>query len=660
MNRTKTARLAFIILLICFLFCGAEPLNAADPKAADPATRELNSRLPANLSDDDREEDEFARRGLMASDPALDVRSENDQPVWDMKRYGFLSGNSPAPDTVNPALWRHARRNSIHGLFKVIDGVYQVRGYDVSNITFIEGKTGYIVIDPLVSVETARAALDLFHQHLPKRPVVAVIYTHSHVDHWGGVKGVVSDADVQAGKVRIIGPEGITREIISENLMAGTAMRRRAMYMFGTTLPRGPRGQVDAGMGKTAASGTVSYLLPTEEITKPVQDMVIDGVRFVFQQVPGTEAPVEMNFYLPDRKALCVAENTTASLHNLLTPRGAQVRDGQAWFKSIDQTIDLFGGQADALFASHNWPRFGNETILRYLILQRDLYKYIHDQTVRLMNQGYTMTECAEMIRLPQSLAGQWYNRDFYGTVNFNVKAVYQRYLGWFDANPAHLHPLPPEEAGRKYVDFMGGSKAVLARAKESFTKGEYRWVAEVVNHVVFAEPDNRDARELQADALEQLGYQSESPIWRNFYLAGAQDLRKGVDRNAPVQTRNKDVLRGMAMDQFFDLLAVRLNGPKAADKHIVVNWVVTDTKEAYTLTLANSVLNHKKGRPAADSDAALSLSRSVLDTIIAGQATFPGRILAGDVKIQGSMLKFLEMMSCLDEFDLWFNIVTP
>jgi alkyl sulfatase BDS1-like metallo-beta-lactamase superfamily hydrolase len=336
------------------------------------------------------------------------------------------------------------------------------------------------------------------------------------------------------------------------------------------------------------------------------------------------------------------------------------VRDGQAWSKSIDDTIDLFGSEAEVFFATHLWPRFGNEKIVSYLQNQRDLYKYIHDQTVRLMNQGYTMTECAEMISLPQSLAGRWYNRDFYGTVNFNVKAVYQRYLGWFDANPAHLHPLPPVEAGRKYVEFMGGSQAVLARAREDMKKGEYRWAAEVVNHVVFAEPDNREARELQADALEQLGYRAESPIWRNFYLAGARDLRSGVNRNIPVQARSRDILRGMAMDQFFDLMAVRLNGPRAEGKHITVNWVMTDTKETYTLTLANSVLNHKKGRPALNPDATVMLDRPVLDKITAGEATFPGRILAGDINIQGRKLKFLEMMSCLDEFDQWFNIVTP
>jgi len=619
----------------------------------------MNSRLPLDLSDD-REENELARRGLIASDPALDIRGPGDKPAWDIKRYEFLIGNSPAPDTVNPALWRHARRNAVHGLFKVSDGIYQVRGYDVSHITFIEGKTGYIVVDPLVSVETARATLDFFYRHLPRRPVTAVIYTHSHVDHWGGVKGVVSEEDVKAGRVRILAPEGMTREVISENLMAGNAMKRRAMYMFGSLLPKNPQAQVDAGIGKAASSGTISYIPPTEEITKPVQEVVIDGVKFVFQQVPQTEAPVEMNFYLPELKALCVAENAVPSLHNLLTPRGAQVRDGQAWYRAIDETIDLFGDQAEVFFTTHLWPRWGNAKIMDYLQKQRDLYKYIHDQTVRLMNQGYTMTECAEMIRLPRSLDGEWFNRDFYGTVNFNVKAVYQRYLGWFDANPAHLHPLPPEDAARKYVEFMGGPEAVLSKARESMKKGDYRWAAQVVNHVVFAQPENREARELQADALEQLGYQSESPVWRNFYLTGARELRHGIDKSIPVQEPGGDILHGMPMALFFDLMAVRIDGQKAADKRIVVNWVLTDTNETYTLILANGVLNQKKGRPAKNADATVILTRSVFNAIIAKQATFTGRIFAGDVQLQGSLLKFREMMSCMDDFDLWFNIVTP
>jgi alkyl sulfatase BDS1-like metallo-beta-lactamase superfamily hydrolase len=660
MKQKRRMTVVCLMLLICFLVSGAMRSVASGPKAADPVTKEINSRLPQFLNQNDQEENELARRGWIASGPDVVIRGAKNKPVWDMTQYGFLAENEQVPDTVHPALWRHARRNAISGLFKITDGIYQVRGYDISNITFIEGKSGIIVVDPLVSVETARAALELYYRHLPKHPVTAVIYTHSHVDHWGGVKGVVSDADLQSRKVRIIAPEGLTKEMISENALAGNAMKRRATYMYGGLLPRGSREQVDAGIGKAASSGVISYLMPTEDITKPVQEMEIDGVKFVFQSVPGTEAPVEVNFYLPDRKVLCVAENATASLHNLLTPRGALIRDGFAWARSLDDTLDLFGDQADILFTTHLWPRFGKEKIKKYLEKQRDMYKYIHDQTVRLMNQGYTMTECAEKIQLPQSLAGEWFNRNFYGTVNFNVKAVYQRYLGWFDGNPAHLHPLPPEEAGRKYVEFMGGSAAVLTKAKQAMQKGEYRWVAEVVNHVIFAEPENRDARELQADVLEQLGYQAESPIWRNFYLTGARELRQGIDRNAPLQEMSPDIAREIPMGQFFDLMAVRLNPEKAADKTIRVNWVLKDTGEIYTLTLANSVLHYKKISKASNADATITLSRKVFEAIVTNQASFIGRILAGDIQIDGEKMKFLEMMSCVEEFDLWFNIVRP
>lgn len=650
------------ILLAVALLCGAAPaaMAASGPKEADPRTREINSRLPSTLLADDRQESEFSLRGLIAADPAVDIRSKDGKPVFDTRPYGFLGADSPNPDTVPPALWRHARRNAVQGLFKVTDGIYQVRGYDITNLTFIEGKTGYIAVDPLMSVETARAALELLYRHLPVRPVVAVIYTHSHVDHWGGVQGIVDAADVAAGKVRIIAPAGLAREAVSENLLAGNAMARRSAYMFGGLLPKGPRGQVDAGIGKAASGGTVSFIPPTEEIASPLQEMTIDGTRFVFQQTPGTEAPVEMNFHLPELKALCMAENVSASLHNLLTPRGAQVRDARAWSRFIDEAIDLFAGGTEVLFTTHHWPRWGGEVITDYLKKQRDLYRYIHDQTVRLMNRGHTPAECAEMIVLPASLAAEWYNRDFYGTVHFNVKAVYQRYLGWFDGNPANLQPLPPEDAARKYLQYMGGSASVLARAREDLRRGEYRWVVQALNHVVFAEPDNQEARELQADALEQLGYQSESAVWRNFYLSGAMELRSGVRREAPLQQAGGDVIRTVPLGTFFDLLAVRLNGPKAEGKRIAVNWIFSNPEERYAVTLENGVLNHKRDRLHADPDATVYLSREVFNAIAAKQATFLGRILAGDIRVEGRTLKFVEMMSCLDELDPWFNIVTP
>jgi alkyl sulfatase BDS1-like metallo-beta-lactamase superfamily hydrolase len=650
-----------LALAASFLINCAGPMAVtSEPKGGIQEKREATGKFLPPLSAEEKEEFELAQRGLIASDPVVDIRTREGKPVWDMKRYEFLGLEKPVPDTVNPALWRHARRNAIHGLFKVTDRIYQVRGYDLSVISFIEGTTGYIVIDPLISTESARAALDLLYRHLPKKPIVAVIYTHSHVDHWGGVKGIVSDEDVKAGNVRIIAPEGFMKEAISENVMVGNAMARRASYMFGTFLGQGPQGQIDAGVGKTASNGTVSLIAPTEEITKTGQELTIDGVKFIFQLVPGTEAPVEMNLFLPQMKALCIPENCTASLHNLLTPRGALVRDGKAWAYFIDEAIDLFGEKAEVLFNTHHWPRWGKERINHYLKNQRDLYKYIHDQTVRLINHGHTMMECAEMIQLPPSLAKEVYNRDFYGTVNFNVKAVYQRYLGWFDANPANLHPLPPEEASKRYLEFMGGSAAILAKARIYFQKGEYRWVAQVVNHVVFAEPGNKEARELQAQTLEQLGFQTESPVWRNFYLSGAKELRDGLPQKMSLRSGKEDVVRSLSLDMYFDYLAILLNGPKAAEKKITLDWVFTDTKQEYSVSLGNGVLNYRAGKRSANPDATVILTRKVLDAISLKQATFPGRILAGDIKIEGSIWKFLELMSCMDEFEFWFNIVTP
>ncbi len=649
--------LAFIAGLL--LGCIGPLRLTPEPKEAIQGTK-VASDLTLTYPADEKKELELAQRGLIASEPTVDIRTHGGKPVWDMKGYEFLSLEKPAPDTVNPALWRHAQRNSIHGLFKVTDRIYQVRGYDLSVISFIEGKTGYIVIDPLISTETAKAVLELVYKHLPKKPVIGVVYTHSHVDHWGGVKGIVSNEDVKAGRVRIIAPEGFMKEAVSENVMVGNAMARRATYMFGPFLERGSRGQVDAGMGKTSSNGTISLIAPTEDIAKTGQELIIDDIRFIFQLTPGTEAPVEMNFYLPQMRALCIAENCTASLHNLLTPRGALVRDGKAWAHSIDEAIDLFGDKTEVLFNCHHWPRWGKEEINDYLKKQRDLYKYIHDQTVHLINHGYTMTECAEMIQLPQSLAKEVYNHNFYGTVNFNVKAVYQRYLGWFDANPANLDPLPPEEASKRYVEFMGGSAAVLAKARTYFQKGDYRWVAQVVNHVVFAEPENTEARELQAETLERLGFQTESAVWRNFYLSGAKELRDGVPKNVPVKLGSPDVIRSLTLDMYFDYLAILLNGPKAAEKKITVDWVFTDTKQEYSVTLENGVLNYKSGKRAANPHATVILTRKVLDAISSKQATFQGRVFAGDIRIEGDRRKFIEMMSCMDEFEFWFDIVTP
>jgi alkyl sulfatase BDS1-like metallo-beta-lactamase superfamily hydrolase len=493
-----------------------------------------------------------------------------------------------------------------------------------------------------------------------RKPIVAVIYTHGHVDHWGGVKGVIDEADVKAGKVKVIAPEHFLEHAISENVIAGNVMSRRASYMYGNLLPKDPLGQVGAGLGQTTSSGQVTLIDPTDDVTHTGQTMTVDGLEIEFQLTPGTEAPAEMNFLFPKYRALCMAENCSHNMHNLYTLRGAQVRDAKAWAHYIDEAIETFAGRYDVIFASHHWPTWGVEAGADYLKKQRDMYKYLHDETLRLANQGYTLLEIPEIIELPAELFRAWYNRGYYGSVNHNVKAIYQRYLGFFDGNPANLHPLPPEAAGKKYVEFMGGAANLLANARKAFDQGEYRWVAQVVNHLVFADPENTDARALQADALEQLGYQAESGPWRNFYLSAAKELRDGVvDLGAP-KTTSADVIRATPLDMFFDLLAVRLNGPRAAGKVITINANFTDIGAQYVLTVENGVLHYAAGKQTPAADVTLTMPRTALDEIVLGEATPAGKLAAGEASITGDQAKLVEFLSLLDTFEFWFNIVTP
>ncbi|HQX63489.1 MAG TPA: alkyl sulfatase dimerization domain-containing protein, partial [Thermomicrobiales bacterium] len=530
-------------------------------KDATRFTQSANDTLRDELNWEDVRDFESASRGFIASldDPV--ITNADGRPVWDLNAFPFLSEET-APPSVNPSLWRVSRLNALyHGLFKVTDGVYQIRGFDLSVMSIIETDSGYVVIDPMISAEPARAGMDLVYQHVGRKPVVAVIYTHSHVDHWGGVKGVIDEADVKAGKIKVIAPENFVEYAISENVIAGNVMSRRASYMYGNLLPKDTKGQVGAGLGQTTSVGSNSLIIPTDSITHTGQTMTIDGLDIEFQLTPDTEAPAEMNFLFPRYRALCMAENCSHTMHNLYTLRGAQVRDAKAWAYYIDEAIDYFSGRYDVVFASHHWPTWGADESTAYLKLQRDMYKYLHDETLRLANQGYTLLEIPEIIHLPAEIYRAWHNRGYYGSINHNVKAIYQRYLGFFDGNPATLHPLPPEAAGRKYVEFMGGADALLANARRAFDQGEYRWVAQVVNHLVFADPDNEAARDLQADALEQLGYQAESGPWRNFYLSAAKELRDGVIDIATPKSTNPDIVRATPLDMFFDLLAVRLIG---------------------------------------------------------------------------------------------------
>lgn len=660
LNNNLIFRRIFVMVITVLGIMNHSILCASEPQDATEATKISNAAVLKKLPFNDKQDFDDAKRGLIFQSPSTIIRDTAGNAVWDMDQYAFLNGNAPI-ETINPSLRRQAALNNIHGLFKVTDKIYQVRGYDLANMGVIVGDTGYIVIDPLTSVVTAKAAIDLVYQHVGKKPIVAVIYSHSHGDHWAGVKGVISAEEVKAGKIRVIAPVGFMEDAVSENIFAGNAMIRRGQYMHGALLPRGPKGQIDSGLGKSLPLRLDSSLIqPTDIISKTVQELTIDGVRIVFQNTPGTEAPSNMNFHFPQYRALYMSDNCVAALHNLLTPRGAQIRDAKAWARFIYEAVDLFGETSDVVFLGHTWPRWEKINVIKFLKKQADIYKFIHDQTLRLANHGFTPIEIAEQIKLPDELSKEWFNRDYYATVGWNTKAVYQDYLGWYDGNPANFNPLPPVEASRKYVEFMGGADQVLARAKKAFDNGEYRWVAQVVNHVIFADPENEKARSLQADTLEQLGYQSESAVLRNIYLFGAKELRDGVEKPFPKIPLSPDVYQALTLDLIFDGIAVRLNGTKAAGKTIIVNWYFTDTNERYVLTLQNSVLNHTTGKQVQNADVTIKLTRTLFNEIITGNANFLARVLLGHIAYEGNIKKFSELMSLLDEFDLWFNIVTP
>ena len=638
----------------------AESPATAQAKPATDATRSANAAVLRSLPFEDRGDFDDAQRGLVARPEKLTITDANGKVVWDLESYKqFISLDQPAPDTVNPSLWRNAQLNMQYGLFKVTDRIYQVRGYDISNITFVEGDSGWIVFDPLISMETAKAAYDLVSAHLGRKPVRAVVYSHSHVDHYGGVRALVSEADVAAGKVQILAPEGFTEHAISENVIAGNAMSRRAVYMFGALLPRNPRGGVNGGLGQTVSAGTVTLILPTDTVRRTGDVRTIDGVEMVFQMTPGTEAPAEMNTWFPQFNAMWMAENTTNTLHNVLTLRGALVRDSLRWAGFIDETLDLYGARAEVKFQSHHWPMWGNAKIVDYLKKQRDLYKYVHDQSVRLMNQGYVAAEIAEALEFPPELDRYWPNRGYYGTLRHNSRAVYQRYMGWYDGNPSDLNELPPEPAAKKYLEYMGGEAAVLERARRDFANGEYRWVATALKHVVFANPDSLEGKALLADAYEQLGYQAESGPWRSVYLQGAMELRNGVPKGAGVAAGSPDILAAMPPEMMFDYMAVRLNGPKAAGRRLTLNIDFTDLGKQYALTVENGVLNYAPTL-AKNADATLTIAKRQLDRIQLKQLTLEQAIAAGTARLDGRRAAFGEFAALLDDFPFWFNIVTP
>jgi alkyl sulfatase BDS1-like metallo-beta-lactamase superfamily hydrolase len=669
MKRNRSARcascaprLAALAAALLLAACaGPQPkVGGPAPLPAEPATLQSQQDWLKRLPFADKQDFEDAQRGHIAGPEQPQIRTADGRVAWDTQAFAFESGDA-APDTVNPSLWRQARLNNFSGLFKVTERVYQIRGLDLANMTIVEGNTGIIVIDPLLSAETARAGLALYYRHRPARPVSAVVYTHSHIDHFGGVRGVISEDDVKAGKVQVIAPSGFMEEAISENVLAGTAMSRRAQYMYGSLLPRSATGQVDAGLGKGLSRGTVTLIAPSLLIEKPVEQRRIDGVDIEFQLTPGTEAPAEMNLYFPQMRTLCIAENAVRTQHNLLTLRGAKVRDAKQWSYYLDDTLARYGAQSDVLLGQHHWPTWGRERITRLLADQRDMYAYLNDQTLRLMNQGYTPMEIAERLHtLPEPLASQWYARDYYGSISHNVRAVYQRYLGFYDGNPANLNPLPPVEAARRTIAWMGGADAVLAKAREAYRQGDYRWVAQIGNQLVFAEPDNQEARQLQAAALEQLGYQSENSTWRNAYLSGAQELRHGVAVPATQGAASADLVSALTVPMFFDFLAVRLNADKAAGKTMRINWVFPDLNQRYAMTLNNSALTYRADAAHAAPTATITLRKPVLNAVFGGRVKPGDAMRSGQLQVAGDQQALGALFGMMDSFSPSFNIVAP
>nr|WP_242439403.1 alkyl sulfatase dimerization domain-containing protein [Pseudomonas nitroreducens] len=653
-------KLSSSFLLAAAISMTTQAWAAEAPKPATDATKAANDALLQELPFNDKTSFELAHKGFIAPLPSEPIKGEKGNLIWDPAKYNFIKEGEAAPATTNPSLWRQSQLINISGLFQVTDGIYQVRNYDLSNMTIVEGKSGITIFDPLISAETAKAALDLYYAHRPKKPVVAVIYTHSHVDHYGGVRGVVDEKDVKAGKVKIYAPLGFLEHAVAENVMAGTAMSRRASYMYGNLLPPSETGQLGAGLGTTTSAGTVTLIPPTDIISKTGEKRVIDGLTYEFLYAPGSEAPAEMMYYIKELKALNTAEDSTHTLHNTYSLRGAKIREPLPWSKYLNEALKMWGDDVQVMYAMHHWPIWGNKEVRDQLSSQRDMYRYINDETLRLANKGLTMTEIAEQVKLPKGIADRFSNRGYYGSLNHNVKATYVLYLGWFIGNPATLWELPPEEEAKRYVDMMGGADAVLKKAKEYYDKGDFRWVAEVVNHVVFADPNNQAAKNLQADALEQLGYQAESGPWRNFYLTGAQELRNGVQKLPTPDTASPDTVKAMDLDLFFDYLAMRLKGPEVADKHITLNFDFTDLKQKYTLEMVNGVLNHTEGAQAKDADASITLTRDTLNKLMLKQTTLKDAEGSGEIKVQGDAGKLDELMSYMDNFDFWFNIVTP
>lgn len=660
MNNSQLFRLnrTFIAITVASSFFVHSVYASEAPQAATEYTQQVNQKYLQSLPFNDRQDFDDAQRGFIAPLPNEGILKNADGKAYYRAEDYKFDINAPSPETVNPSLWRQSQLNGISGLFKVTERMYQVRGQDISNITFIEGDTGIIVIDPLVTAGAAKASLALYYQHRPQKPIVAVIYTHSHTDHYGGVKGIVSEDDVKSGKVQIIAPVGFMEEAISENVLLGNIMSRRALYSYGLLLAHNPQGNIGNGLGVTLTTGLPTIIAPTTSITKTGEKMTIDGLEFDFLMAPGSEAPSEMHFYIPALKALCTAENATHTLHNFYTLRGAKTRDTSKWTSYLNQTLDLWGSQAEVLFMPHTWPVWGNQHINDYIGKYRDTIKYIHDQTLHLANQGYTMNEIGNMVKLPPALANNWASRGYYGSVIHNARAVYNFYLGYFDGNPANLNPYGQADMGKRYVEALGGAKHAIELAQQAYDKGDYRWTSELLKQVIAADPGNQTAKNLQANSFEQLGYQAESATWRGFYLTGAKELREGVHKFAHGSTDSPDTIKGMTVEMLFDYMAVRLDSEKAAGKNISLNFTL-DKGDNLNLTLNDSVLNYRQTLQQ-KADASFSLSRTDLHDVLTGQVKMADLVKAGKAKVTGDAAKLDEIIATLDQFELWVNVVTP
>ena len=650
--KTKTRLLWFLIATSHLFVC-------AQNTEPSRFTKQANEQVLKTLPFDNKQDFEDATRGFIATIDEPAITGENGKEVYGLAVWDFLKQEAPA--SANPSLWRQGQLNRIHGLFEVLPGkIYQIRGFDLANMTFVRSDNGWIVIDVLLSKETALAGYNLLKKHVADLPVKAVIYTHPHVDHFAGIDAILENAPNQPNSIEIIGPKGFFEEAVSENLMAGVAMGRSATYMYGRSLPKNEKGNIGTGLGQTTAVGTSGLVPPTREISEEGETLRIDGVEIDFMSVPGAEAPVEIMMYFPEMKAFCVAEEINHNLHNLLTLRGAKVRNGQLWSKYIDKAIMKCGDQVEVSFSTHHWPTWGNKKIVGYWEKQRDMYRYLHDQTLHLANQGYTPREIAEMIKLPEAIANEFANRGYYGTVSHNVKAQYQMYFGWFDGVPANLNPLPPTEEGKKYVEAIGGEEAVMEKAKEAYNQGEYRWTATLLNNLVFANPNHKAARQLLADTYSQLGYQAESGPWRNFYLTGAQELTDGIAGKGKTSSNIARMSQNLSLEMLFDMLAIQINGEKAADKDIIINVSLTDTKEQATLILKNGALSNRIGILHAAPTVSLKGDKQTIYTSFTQPESIMANMQAKKLSVTGRLESLKDLFATFEAPDSYFNIIEP